>query len=229
MKTYGCSGTLGDTYVTLCILYYIAKQEPIVCRHYTIHKNWHGLIKQIYSLMPNIRVEFINQRDTINSRIYSSFVPHRKFGTTLSSPDDWCVFPQFVFPKLSCLPKRYVVLNPQSGRLNQGRILTKKIINKTIENSQCPIVVLGISQISEQIKGKDVINLTNQTSLLEAMGVISRAQHVTTFQGLMSIVAVSQRVQSDVYIRSVGDPCYNERIAPEWTPYHRTIVQKKKS
>lgn len=226
MQTYGCSGTLGDTYVTLCILYNTAKRGPIICRHYTIHTNWHGLIRQIYSLIPNIRVEFVNQRDVVHPRIYSSFVPHRKLGTTLSSPDDWCVFPQFIFPKVQHLPEHYVVLNPQSGRPDQGRVLTKKIMDRTIKNSQYPVVVLGTGKTSEQIKGDSVINLTNKTSLLEAMGVISRAQHVTTFQGLMSIVAASQQVQSSVYTRRVGDPCYNERVAPEWSPYHITQEER---
>lgn len=229
MKTYGCSGTLGDTYINLCILYHIARQEKVVCRHYTIHTNWHGLIKQIYSLLPNIRVEFINKRDTANPRIYSSFVPHRKFGTTLSSPDDWCVFPQFVYPELSCLPhlpERYVVLNPQSGRPEQGRILTEEIIGATIANSQYPVVVLGMGQISKQINGANVINLANKTSLIEAMKIVSMAQHVITFQGIISMVAASHRVQTSVYIRRIGDPCYDERIAPEWAPYHK--IQEKK-
>jgi hypothetical protein len=226
MHTYSCSGTLGDTYVNLCILYYVATLNPIVCRHYTVHKNWHKLIKQIYSLIPNIRVEFVNKRDTANPRIYSAFIPHRQFGTTLASPDEWCVFPQFVFPKWSDLPEHYVVLNPQSGRPDQGRILTREIIDRTIANSQYPVVVLGTSSVSQQIKGNNVLNLTNQTSLLEAMGIISRAQHVTTFQGLTSIVSASQRIQSSVYIRKVGDPCYNERVAPEWSPYH--IIQEER-
>lgn len=226
MKTYGCSGTLGDTYVNLCILYHVAKQQPIVCKHYTIHRNWHGLIKQIYSLLPNIRVEFINKRDTANPRIYSSFVPHKKFGTTLASRDNWCVFPQFVFPKMSGLPEHYVVLSPQSGRPEQGRILTQKIIDETIANSQYPVVVLGTGEVAKKIAGNNVLNLTNQTSLLEAMGIISQAQHVTTFQGIMSMVAASQRVKSAVYIRRIGDTHYNERIAPEWAPYH--IIQGEK-
>lgn len=226
MKTYGCSGTLGDTYVTLCILYRVAKKEPVVCKHYTIHTNWHGLIKQIYSLLPNICVEFINKRDAANPRIYSSFVPHKQFGTTLTSQEDWCVFPQFVFPKLSGLPERYVVLNPQSGRPEQGRILIKEIIDETIANSQYPVVVLGTGTIAKQVKGSNVLNLTNQTSLLEAMGVVSQAQHVTTFQGIISMVAASQRIKSAVYIRRVGDTHYNERIAPEWTPYH--CIQEKR-
>ena len=220
MKTYGCSGTLGDTYVNLCILYHVAKREPIVCKHYTIHTNWHGLIKQIYSLLPNIRVEFINERDTVHPRIYSAFVPHRQSGKTLSSPEDWCAFPQFVFPKLSCLPERYVVLSPQSGRPDQGRILTQKIIDRIVKNSKYPVVVLGTGEVSQQVKGDNVINLTNKTSLLEAMGVAVRAQHVTTFQGIMSMVAASHRVQSDVYIRRTLDPHYSDRILPEWIPYH---------
>lgn len=226
MLIYSCSGTLGDTYITLCILYHVAKQEPIICRHYTIHTNWHGLIKQIYSLLPNICVEFISKRDTEHPRIYSSFVPHRRLGKVLSSPNDWCVFPQFVFPKLSYLPKDYIVLNPQSGRPEQGRMLTQKIIDRIIVNSSYPVIVLGTSQISKRIEGDNVINLTNKTSLLEAMGIISRAKHVATFQGLMSLVAASQRVQTNVYIRKVGDPCYGERVLAEWAPYHR--IQREK-
>jgi len=145
---------------------------------------------------------------------------------TLSSTDDWCIFPKFIFPELSRLPEHYVVLNPQSGRPDQGRMLNKRIIDRIVKDSQYPVVVLGTSQISKQIKGSNVINLTNQISLLEAMGVISRAQHVTTFQGLMSLVAASQRVQSSVYIRNIGDPCYTERVAPEWIPYHKIQEEK---
>lgn len=221
MRTYACSGSLGDTYVNLCILYHSAKREPIVCRHHTPRKKWHKLIEQIYSLIPSIRVEFVNEPDTINPRIYSAFVPHREFGTILSSPSDWCVFPQFDFPEFLGLPKNYVVLSPRSGRTDQKRMLNKNIIERTIKNSQHPVVILGNSEISRQIKGDKVINLTDKTSLLEALGVISKAQHVTTFQGIMSIVAASQRVQSDVYLRHVEDiPSYSERLVPEWSPYH---------
>lgn len=221
MRTYACSGSLGDTYINLCILYHSAKREPTLCRHHTPRKNWHKLIKQIYSLIPNIRVEFVKEPDTTNPRIYSAFVPHREFGKILSSPSDWCVFPQFDFPEFLGLPKNYVVLSPRSGRTDQKRMLTKAIIDRIIKNSQHPVVILGDSEISRQIKGDKVINLTDKTSLLEALGVISRAQHVTTFQGIVSIVAASQRVQSNVYIRRVEDtPSYSERIVPEWAPYH---------
>jgi hypothetical protein len=221
MKTYGCSGTIGDTYINLCILYHVAKIEHILCRHHTDNKKWQGLIRQIYSLMPNIRVEFVDKPDTINPRIYSAFTPHKKFGKILSSPDDWCVFPNFVFPKVSDLPEHYVVLNPRSGRPDQKRILTEKIIDTTIKNSCYPVVVLGTSETAKKIKGDNVINLTNKTSLLEALGVVSMAQHVTTFQGIISIMAVSQRIQSSVYIRHILDsPSYSERIVPEWAPYH---------
>lgn len=221
MRTYGCSGTLGDTYINLCILYHTARREPIVCRHYTTHTNWHKLIKQIYSLLPNIQVEFINQRDTVNPRIYSSFVPHAEFGVTLSSPDDWCLFPQFAFPHLSsCLPKSYVVLNPQSGREDQGRILTKEVIDKTIKDSQYPVVVLGTGQISERIKDDNVINLAGKTSLLEAMGIASKASHFYGFQGLMSFVAMSHRIESKVYANNEGYiHAILARMPKQWEQY----------
>ena len=227
MRTYGCSGTLGDTYANLCILYHVAKREPIVCRHYTIHTNWHGLIKQIYSLLPSIRVEFIYERDVTSPRIYSSFTPQRKLGKTLSSPNDWCFFPEFVFPDLSSsLPESYVVLNPQSGRPDQGRILTKEIIDGVVASSRYPVVVLGTGQVSERIKDDNVINLTGKTSLLEAMGIVSRAKNVTAFQGIMSMVAASHRVPSDVYVRGVDVSNLAERIPPEWMPFHK--IQEKK-
>jgi hypothetical protein len=127
---------------------------------------------------------------------------------------------------MSQLPKDYVVLNPQSGRPDQGRILTKGIIDRVIKSSQYPVVVLGTGQASKQVEGDNVINLAGTTSLLEGMGVISRAKNVTTFQGIMSIVAASHRVPSDVYVRNVDVPNLDERIAPEWKPYHK--IQEKK-
>lgn len=221
MRTYGCSGTLGDTYVNLCILYYMAKRKPIVCRHYTIHTDWHVLIKQIYSLLPNIRVEFINQRDTDNPRIYSSFVPHEKFGEVLSSPDDWCIFPDFVFPETEVeLPDKYVVLNPQSGKPNENRSMKAETIDKILKISKEPIVIIGTDSRHKNIVAENVINLIGQISLLEAMRITSRADCFMGFQGLMSFVAMSYRVLSDIYARQQSDiSAIEARLPQEWEQY----------
>ncbi len=221
MRTYGCSGTLGDTYINLCILYHVAKLESIVCRHYTIHIDWHGLIKQIYSLLPNIQVEFIHQRDVVNPRIHSTFTHHEELGTTLSSPNDWCVFPQFVFPKTNIqLPDKYTVLNLKSGKPNENRNIKEDTINGILTTSKEPLVVIGTGNKHKNIVAGNVINLVGKTSLLEAMRIVSKADCFIGFQGLMSFVAMSCRIKSEVYVRSESDiHAISIRVPEQWKKY----------
>lgn len=224
MRTYSCSGTLGDVYITLCILYHTAQKGPVTCQHYTVVEHWHGLIRQIYSLLPNITVEFVKHRERSSPRIHSTFTCHRQLGHTLFSPSQWCVFPQFTFPELILLPKDYIVLSPQSGNNNQCRILKQKTIDHVIKTAQRTIIVIGNNKAAERIVGDNVLNLTNRTSLLEAMGIVSRAQKVITPQGLMSMVSLSHRVPSDIHIKRKEDQIFvTHRIAPEWEPYCNII------
>ena len=233
MHTYSCSGTLGDTYINLCILYQIAIRKRITCVHYTKHKKWHELIRQIYSLMPNICVEFVSKRDAYSHRIHSCFEHQIKSEGILSSPSEWHPFPLFIFPAFSSLPEKYVVLNPQSGKEKQGRILTQKVIHETIETASHPVIVIGTGKISEQIQGDNVINLTNKTSLLEAMGISSMAQSAVMFEGLMGMVALSHRVKSDIYIGHIEDKNFAKWIKTNpdspygcWSSYCRILVKE---
>ncbi len=220
MKTYSCSGTLGDTYLNLCILYNIAIKKRIVCRHYTIHKNWHGLIKQIYSLLPNIHVDFIDERDIVNTRIYALFALQEKYGNELNTNKEWCVFPKFTFPKFPSLPERYIVLSPQSGRDGQKRILNQHTIDRVIKKASDHIVVIGNTKKSASIQGSNIINLTNKTTLLEAMGIVSRAQKMVTHQGVMAVVSLSHRIPSEIHMNLPQDIAFKtSRIAKEWEQY----------
>lgn len=220
MHTYSCSGTLGDVYITLCILYHIATKGPVICRHYTTAEHWHGLIRQIYSLLPNVTIEFVKQREMLFPRIHSTFVGQQQHGDVLFSPDDWCVFPRFSFPELISLPKDYIVLNPQSGSNHQGRILKQKTIDHVIKVAQYPIIIIGNNEAAERIVGDNVINLTNRTSLLEAMGVVSKARQMITFQGVMSMVSLSHKIPSDIHICRPEDRVFvTHRVAPEWKQY----------
>jgi len=221
MHTYSCSGTLGDTYINLCILYNFAIKEAVLCKHYTLVLQWHSLIEQIYSLLPNIRVEFVSERATSHPRIHSAFSHQEKHGDEFARPDEWCVFPEFVFPKTEIeLPDRYTVLNPQSGKPKENRHIEGKSIHEILKTSVDPVVVIGTGKKHKDILGSNVINIVGRTSLLEAMSIVSKASYFCGFQGLMSFVAMSHCVQSDVYARSESDiQAISARMPEQWKQY----------
>ncbi len=221
MHTYSCSGTLGDTYINLCILYNLAIEESVLCKHYTLAPQWHSLIEQIYSLLPNIRVEFVSERSTSHPRIHSAFSHQEEHGDEFTRPDEWCVFPEFVFPETEIeLPDRYMVLNPQSGKPKENRNIDGKSIREILKTCADPVVVIGTGKKHKDILGANVINIVGRTSLLEAMSIVSKASHFCGFQGLMSFVAMSHRVQSDVYVRSESDiHAILTRMPEQWKQY----------
>lgn len=221
MHTYVCSGTLGDTYINLCILYNLAVKEEVLCKHHTLILEWHSLIEQIYSLLPNIRVEFIEKRKMSYPRIYSTFSHQEKYGDQFTKPEEWCVFPEFVFPKTDIeLPDKYVVLSPQSGKPNEIRRIKEKSISKILNTYVDPVVVVGTEVKHKNILGKNVVNIVGKTSLLEAMCIVSKARHFCGFQGLLSFVAISHRVYSDVYAESNNDiRAIFVRMSEQWKQY----------
>ena len=221
MKTYGCSGTLGDTYLNLCILYHIAIKECIICRHYTVVKSWSPLIRQIYSLLPNIHIEFVNERDTLHTRIYALFSLQEKHGDELNTQRDWCFFPKFVFMTTNFnLPPEYMVLCPKSGKPSENRDIKDSTIDKIIRTSKLPIVIIGTSKDYINIIGKNIINLVGRTSLLEAICIVSNATSFVGFQGLMSFVAMSHRVPSYIHTRQPYDvKAVQVRTPKQWEKY----------
>lgn len=221
MRTYSCSGTLGDTYINLCILYNIAMQEVIWCKHYTLMLKWHPLIKQIYSLLPNIHVEFVAKRAILYPRIHSAFSHQKKYGDHLALPEEWCVFPEFVFPKMDIqLSDNYIVINPKSGKPNENRRLSEAAINTILKTSKEPVVIIGENKEYKDILGKNIINLIGETCLVEAMSIVSKAKHFYGFQGLMSFVAMSHRVKSEVYVKNESDiHAIFARMPQQWEQY----------
>lgn len=221
MHIYSCSGTLGDTYINLCILYHIAIKEVVLCRHYTAMLQWHSLIKQIYSLLPNIYVEFVTKREMSYPRIYSTFLHQEKYGDHFAQPDKWCIFPEFVFQETNTkLPDRYTVLNPQSGKPGENRSIDEETISSILKISKEPIVVIGTDKRYKNILGTNVINIVCKTSLLEAMCIVSKANYFHGFQGLMSFVATSYRVHSNIHARSKNDiHAIFTRMPKQWEQY----------
>ena len=118
------------------------------------------------------------------------------------------------------LPDDYVVLSPKSGKPNENRSLSEQTIDMASRASRKLVVIIGESKEYKYIRGKNIINLIGKTCLLEAMSIVSRANHFSGFQGLMSFVAMSHRVKSTVHVRSESDiHAVFARMPKQWEQY----------
>ena len=201
MKTYYTSGTIGDTYVILCKLYSVAKREKILCRHYTSYSAACLIIKEIYSLLPNIDVEFRNKGD--------SFVNVRgtfQHETQEAEKSKYNLVPEY-YPEFELysvehfeLPKEYVVLQVEAGTaLGKRRSrLSEKVITEIQNNSSLPIVLIGTDNL--KVQGRIVKDLRQKTTVKEVVKVIKDSKHFYGRAGFLSFVALSQRVYSTVFV-----------------------------
>lgn len=220
---YYASGTLGDTYVIVCKLYGIAISNKIVCKHYTVHKNLYEKIREIYSLLPNIDVEFINNRPRSSKVLCGSFLnletERRAYGFEVTTNPIFKLEGILNFG----LPKKYNVIQLVSGT-TRSLALSQKVINKIILESNLPLVVLGTDAV--KCEEGNVIDLRGKTSLKDAVHIIRRCNHFYGGQGLLSFVAVSQKIFSNVYVKNKSDiHAVKNRIecTPEWNKFLKRI------
>ena len=82
MKVYYAGGSLGDTYVIVCKLYSVAKDEKILCKHYLEYEAIKPAVYEIYSLMPNIEVEFCDEEKPLG--ITGQFLHHKLEGNRMT-------------------------------------------------------------------------------------------------------------------------------------------------
>jgi hypothetical protein len=188
--------------------------EDIRVNHFTKIKAWRPLIREIYSLLPNVSVKFISNK--------GPFIWRRKEAAR-GNP-----FPEFEFPKSSHpLPEKYTVLAPQSGkplRYERGRTMRQEEVDKALKASPYPVVVLGISQARESVQKEinyhKALNLIDKTGLLEASGIVQGAESFVGFQGYLAYVALSQRVPSIIYVNGQKEwEAFTIRIFKKWLPY----------
>jgi hypothetical protein len=171
------SGTLGDTYISIC--HWVGISQKFSVEHYTRHTYWQNEIRDIYALLPNfVGVTF---PEDSHKRTWSS--PYSYVNKKI---DEFEPFPNFKFPPSKLDPgEPYIALCPKSGRPDQGRrrIPTSEV-NRIIAEADMPIVTPE----------------SGKTTLLEAMGLVARSNRFYGFQGLMSFVAMSHKSQSVVYV-----------------------------
>lgn len=208
MKVYYTGGTIGDAYVILCKLYSVAKREEILCRHYTEYKETERTIQEIYSLLPNIKVEFLKNKPS-EIQICGAF-------RHLDKNIEWDkyelkpeYYPEFELGSVKRfdLPENYITIQLTSG-LREDRKLLPKEINKIMKRSKYPVITVGKNG--------------NKTSIKEVISIIKESLHFYGPQGFLSFVAVSQKVLSTIYIKSEAEVIAVQRrieAAKEWKKF----------
>lgn len=211
-NVYYTGGTAGDAYIILCKLYNIARENEIIIRHYTKHDNAKKLVKEIYKLSPNIKVEFVDKKHPFI--INGGFEDKNKYDVEF--------YPKFEISGKFNLPKKYSVLQVSAGINNQRR-LASKVFNSILYKGT---VFVLVGSPGQEINNSNAIDLRGKTDIKEVINIIRNADHFYGYQGLLSFIALSQKVKSDVYIRSAGDAhAVKVRIenVQEWKKYYRKV------
>lgn len=178
-------GTLGDTYITVCKLSLF--KEHINVKHTTAIEEWYTQIRDIYSLLPNINVEFINDSN-------GSFSSLPKDGNM-----NW--FPEFFTNRCN-----YGVIQVNSGKPEKyqknHKLLSEDIIYDYINANYGNFILIGTHSYYEKIKHDKVLNLVNKTSILQAIKIVAESCSFFGPEGLLSFVALSHKVNSIVFYNS---------------------------
>jgi len=214
MKTYYVGGTVGDSYITLCKLYSIAIKEPILCRHFEkrceklVCEKLQPAIKEIYGLLPNIKIEFLNEQSLdigISGNFESSCLEEERNRYGLKKPE---YYPKFELGDIGYfnLPEAYVTLQVKAGTHNSGsRNLSSDIIREILDVSKLPIVIVGEKTTSLPVGDFDILDLRDNTTIKEVISVIKNSKHFYGLLGFLSFVACSHKVMSSLWIKSSMD------------------------
>lgn len=227
MRTFYTSGTVGDSYVILCKLYPIAKKERILCRHYTSYAPARPIVKEIYSLLPNIQVELRMGRDSV-VYVRGTFL----HDTDKEEAEEYGLVPEY-YPVFNLadikrfkLPAEYEVLQIEAGTdpIKRKSRLPEKTLANIIRNATLPLVVVGDKSFG--MNGKNLTDLGGKTTVREVITIIRNSRHFYGRIGFLSFVAVSQKVPSSIEVPSTlqlvaqGSICAIE----EWRKFY---IEKK--
>ena len=232
MKTFFTSGTLGDTYVILCKLYREAQKERILVNHYTSLDELMPAIKEIYSLCSNIIVVF-RDYPTPSIDIVGQYFHHEpeeerkrqiiEDGKYNLKPEHNPEFDLESIERFS-LPQRYETLQLENGvKSDKMRRLDQNMIKIISRRSKLPLVIVGTDDAEYYQMRHLMIDLRNKTSIKEMMNIIKNSTRFYGCLGLLSLVALSQRVPSMLFLpRGYRDKrAFRSRIVPvaQWMRY----------
>ena len=117
------------------------------------------------------------------------------------------------------LPESYTVLQSSAGtESTKRRKIGKDNFNSIIGGSNT-VVLIGQND-GVIIDNPNVIDLRDRTTIGEAIGIIAGSDKFFGYQGFLSFVALSQRIPSTVFIKSVSDRvAVASRIPEQWKEY----------
>jgi len=208
MKTYYTTGTIGDAYVIVCKLYAVAKQERVLCKHYSGFEGVQQAIREIYSLIPNINVEFINKRSS-DINVWGTFESRQlerernRYG--LKQPE---YYPEFELGNLNHfnLPETYVTLQIKAGtHAPYSRSLSIDTVREILSGSKLPVVIIGEKTTDLPIENFNILDLRDKTTIKEVINIIKNSSYFYGLLGFLSFVAVSHEIMSDLWIKSQLD------------------------
>jgi len=189
MKEVSVRGTLGDTYVAACKIKNI--KDVVHVFHHTQHTYWRGLISEIYSLLDNANITFVDSPrldlEEITSNVHEQGMNF---------------FPRWEVRGHFSVIKPYIVIQPHSGKPVGGneKQLPKFFLQSMLSTSAYPCVLLGTNKKYECVT--NCINLIGKTTIIDSIQIIRNAEKFIGPEGLLSFVASSHKVKSTVYYSS---------------------------
>lgn len=192
---FSTSGTLGDVYITLLKLMTYG-DVPIKVFHFTKCPEWENKIKEIYSLLPNVEVEFVDSQKPNLTHIDS---------TDKNFPQVF--FPEFnkIYPWLGL--RNYIVIQAHSGKDigRNSKKLSKDYLSTLIQllnkyYSYETIVLLGTDKKYSTVEG--CLNLVGKTSIKGMLAIISNASEFVGPEGMGAFMALSHKVPSTIFYAS---------------------------
>jgi len=218
MKEYFGEGTLGDTYI-ITLKAMALGTESIKIKHLTKHTYWHREIREIYSISPNIEVEFVDKKHTDLIEL-----------TTDCHEQEMVFFPEFNIVNGYTANREYIVIQPHAGKDkgegNNKEINVSSVITAVNQLKESNIVILGTKEKYKEVQAPNVINLINKTNILAAIAVTANAKEFIGPEGLLAFVSLSQKKKSNVFYAS-REAVERRIIGTPWEEYCNFVEARK--
>ena len=189
MREISVRGTLGDSYIACCKIKNI--KDIVHVFHHSSHNYWRGLISEIYSLLDNAKITFVDSPREDLEEITSNV--HEQ---------EMNFFPRWDVKGHFTVIKPYIVIQPHSGKPLGGnsKQFPKFFLQSILSSSAYQCVLLGTDKKYECVT--NCVNLIGKTTITDSIQIIRNAEKFIGPEGLLSFIAASHKVKSVVYYSS---------------------------
>jgi len=204
---------MGDAYLLVCYMRSWG-DTPVEVHHATAREALHHMIREIYSLLPNIKLKIVPHGTKVKPFMGPGAAQILRRET---NRPNFTPFPDWNLPIYPGLPKKYSVLAPISGKpWEKNRSMPQREIDRALKELKEPVVMIG----TKNPKVNGVVDLSGKTTIPEALSIISGASAFSGFQGMLAYMALSQKVPSYVYVNGEGQYLsFRGRMMRKWVKY----------